>query len=50
MVEGMNNMFVALIPNVNNPHTVDQFRLISLWDVCYKVITKALTNRINPVL
>lgn len=48
--EGMNDTLVALIPKVTCPTSANQFRPISLCNVIYKIITKALTNRIKPIL
>ncbi|MDV3157560.1 MAG: reverse transcriptase family protein, partial [Candidatus Phytoplasma australasiaticum] len=50
MQEGLNDTLVTLIPKVNHPDKVTQFRPISLCNVCYKVITKAMTNRIKPMI
>lgn len=50
MPMNMNDTLVSLIPKVENPDMVSQFRPISLCNVCYKVITKAMTNRIKNVI
>lgn len=50
MKKGVNDIMVTLVPKVSNPTTVVQFRPISLCNVCYKVITKALTNKIKPIM
>ncbi|XP_039136968.1 uncharacterized protein LOC120274488 [Dioscorea cayenensis subsp. rotundata] len=42
--------FVTLVPKVANPSLVSDFRPISLCNVCYKIISKILTNRLKPVL
>lgn len=50
MEEGLNDTLVTLLPKVNNPEEVAQFRPISLCNVSYKVITKVMTNRIKGIL
>jgi hypothetical protein len=46
----INSTFIVLIPNVPNPNTVGQFRLISLSNVVYKIISTAIANRLKTVL
>jgi len=41
---------VVLIPKVDAPTSIKQFRPISLCKVIYKIITKVLVNRIRPLL
>jgi hypothetical protein len=41
---------IALIPKVNNPSRVNQFRPISLTNFNYKIISKILSNRLKPLL
>lgn len=50
MKEGLNDTLVTLIPKVDHPDKVTHFRPISLCNVCYKVITKAMTTRIKPMI
>ena len=45
-----NNCFITLIPKVDNPETIKQFRPITLCNVSYKILTKVLVNRIRPLL
>lgn len=46
----LNETFIVLIPKIDNPVLAKQFRPLSLYNVTYKIITKAIVNRIKPVL
>ena len=48
--KGCNASFIALVPKVNDPLSLDQFRPISLVGVFYKIITKVLAGRMKEVL
>ena len=48
--KGCNASFIALVPKVKDPNTLDQFRPISLVGAIYKIITKVLSCRIKEVL
>jgi hypothetical protein len=47
---GLNATFIALIPKINKPTSFGDFRPISLCNLCYKIISKTIANRINPIL
>jgi hypothetical protein len=47
---GLNATFIALIPKVNKPQCFRDFRPISLCNLCYKIISKVIANRIKPIL
>jgi hypothetical protein len=46
----LNSTFLALIPKANKPTTFGDFRPIALCNLCYKIITKILANKIKPIL
>jgi hypothetical protein len=50
MPEGVNDTAIILIPKVDQPETLKEFRPISLCTVIYKVISKCLVNRLRPML
>ena len=49
-VKGINQTFISLIPKVDNPESVKQFRLINLCNVAYKVVTKIVANRLKRIM
>jgi len=48
--KGINNTFIALIPKVENPQRLNDFRPISMVRSLYKVLSKVLTNRLHRVM
>ena len=50
MPGGLNETHICLIPKVKSPQKIIEFRLISLCNVMYKLISKVLANRLKRVL
>ena len=50
LLKGCNASFIALIPKVRDPSSLDQFRPISLVGVIYKIITKILSSRMKKIM
>lgn len=46
----INHTLLSLIPKVDSPLTIKQFRPIGLCNTIYKIVSKILVNRIRPVL
>lgn len=46
----LNNTYITLIPKIKNPESMVDFRHVSLCNVVYKLLSKALVNRIKPFL
>ncbi|KAK2647287.1 hypothetical protein Ddye_014776 [Dipteronia dyeriana] len=49
-VEAVNKTLMVLIPKVKSPEYITEFRPISLCNVIYKIVAKALANRLRLVL
>jgi mannosylglycoprotein endo-beta-mannosidase len=47
---GLNSNFIALVPKFNKPLTFGDYIPISLCNLCYKIISKIIANRIKLIL
>ena len=48
--KGCNASFIALIPKVNDPQNLNEYRPISLIGIIYKIVAKVLARRMMEVL
>lgn len=48
--EGTNDALVVMIPKVTKPESITQFRHISLCNVLFKIITKAMVGRLKSMM
>jgi hypothetical protein len=49
-MKGLNSAFIALIPKVDSPKRLNDFRPISLVGSLYKILTKVLANRLRVII
>ena len=50
MIPEINYTHLVLIPKIKSPEKMTNFRLFSLCNVIYKIISKVLTNRLKIIL
>jgi len=50
LTKGLNSTFIALIPKVDSPQWVADFRPISFVSSVYKILFKVLANRLRKVV
>ncbi|GLT87927.1 hypothetical protein SLE2022_059780 [Rubroshorea leprosula] len=50
LVKGLNSSFIVLVPKVENPQKIEEYKPISLIGAVYKILAKALANRLKNVL
>ncbi|GKV28903.1 hypothetical protein SLEP1_g37891 [Rubroshorea leprosula] len=50
IVKGANASFLALIPKVDNPQKIEEYRPILLINLMYKMLSKVLANRLKTVM
>lgn len=46
----LNKTYIALIPKIKTLKTTKDFRLISLCNIIFKIITKSIANRLKQIL
>jgi len=49
-MKGINSTFIALIPKIDSPQRLNDFRPISLVGCMYKVWAKVLANKLRIVI
>ncbi|GAU46944.1 hypothetical protein TSUD_180480 [Trifolium subterraneum] len=50
LTKGLNSTFIALIPKVDSPQRLNDFRPISIVGSLYKILAKVLANRLRMVI
>ncbi|XP_057432959.1 uncharacterized protein LOC130725784 [Lotus japonicus] len=50
LISSVNDTLLVLIPKVDAPDRITQFRPISLCNVIYKIVTKMITNRLRRIM
>ena len=50
LTKGINGTFIALIPKVESPQRLNDFRPISLVGSMYKILAKVLANRLRSII
>jgi len=50
LTRGINSTFIALIPKVDSPQRVQDFRPIALVGCLYKILSKVLANRLRMII
>lgn len=46
----LNHTYIALVPNIAKPRKVTDYRPINLCNVVYKIVDKAIVNRMKPII
>ena len=48
--QSLNSTIIALIPKIYNPSSFEEFRMIALCNLVYKIISKMVIEQIKPKL
>lgn len=46
----LNRTLIALIPKIQGSKTLGNYRLISLCNIVYKIVSKVIVNQLRPLL
>lgn len=49
-IDSINSSFITLVPKINNPETISDYRPISLLNCRLKILTKLLADRLQQVI
>ena len=49
-LQGVNETFISLIPKTKSPEHILEYRPISLCNIVYKLVSKALANSLKSIL
>ena len=50
VLDFVNATYITLIPKVDKTNNSDEYRMISLCNLLYKVVSKIIAERMKPVL
>lgn len=50
LLKKLNKSYITLIPKIPKPSSMLQFRPISLCNAAYKIISKIIVNRLQPIM
>ena len=50
LLRELNKTLITLIPKVDCPRSISQYRPISLCNVAYKIISREIANRLQPIM
>lgn len=50
ILKELNRTYITLIPKVQNPDSVNQYKPVSLCNISYKIISNILANRLKVIL
>jgi len=50
IIRDLKKTFIVLVPKINDPTQLEDFRSISLCNTIYKIFSKVMVNRMKPIL